>query len=68
MNIPGKANATLSASHVFVTLEAIMHDSSVLDGAIPASDQFGGSKADMPGYNCNANVLRHGMQPILVHV
>ena len=24
------------------------------DGAIPASDQFGGSKADMPGYNCSA--------------
>ena len=27
---------------------------SVSDGAIPASYQFGGSKADMPGYNCSA--------------
>ena len=54
INIPGKANATLCASHAFVTLEAIIHDSSYSDGAIPASDQFGGSKADMPGYNCIA--------------
>ena len=38
----------------FVTLEAIIHYSSVSDGTIPASDQFGGSKADMPGYNCSA--------------
>ena len=44
----------LCASHVFVALEAIIHDSSVSDGAILASDQFGGSKADMPGYNCSA--------------
>ena len=54
INTLGKANATLCASHVFVTLEAIIHDSSVSDGAIPASDQFGGSEADMPGYNCSA--------------
>ena len=54
INIPEKADATLSASHVFVTLEAIIHDSSVSNGAIPVSDQFGGSKADMPGYNCSA--------------
>ena len=32
----------------------MIHDSSVSDGAIPASDQFGGSKADMPGYNFSA--------------
>ena len=31
-----------------------IHDSSVSDGAILASDQFGGSKADMPDYNCSA--------------
>ena len=37
-----------------VTLDAIIHDSSVSNGDIPASDQFGGSKADMPGYNCSA--------------
>ena len=37
-----------------MTLEAIIHDSSVLDGGIPASDQFGGSKVDMSGYNCSA--------------
>ena len=54
INIPGKAYATLCASHVIVTLEAITHDSSVSDGAIPASDHFGGSKADMVGYNCKA--------------
>ena len=54
INIPGKANATLCASHAFVTLEAIIHDSSYSDGAIPVSDQFGGSKVDMPGYNCSA--------------
>ena len=54
INIPGKADATLCASHVFVTLETIIHDSSVLDGATPASDQFGGSEADMPDYNCSA--------------
>ena len=54
INIPGKADATLCTSHVFVTLEAIVHDSLVANGAIPASDQFGGSKADMPGYNCSA--------------
>ena len=53
INIPGKADSTLCASHVFVTLEAIIHDFSVSDGTIPASD-FGGSKADMPGYNCSA--------------
>ena len=40
INIPGKADATLCASLVFFTLEAIIHDSSVSDGAIPASDQF----------------------------
>ena len=28
----------------FVTLEAKIHESSVLDGAIPAPGQFGGSK------------------------
>ena len=54
INIKGKADATLCASHVFVTQEAIIHYSSVSDGAIPASDQFGGSKEDMPGYNCSA--------------
>ena len=54
MNIPGKADATLCASHVFVTLETIIHNSSVSYGAIPASDQLGGSKADIPGYNCSA--------------
>ena len=54
IKIPGKADATLCANHVFVTLDPIIHDSSVSDGAIPASDQFGGSKADMPGYNCSA--------------
>ena len=54
INIPGKADATLCASHVFVTLEAIIHYSSVSDGAIPASDQFRGSKADMPGFNRSA--------------
>ena len=52
--IPGKTDATSCASHVFVTLEAIIHDSSVSDGAITASDQFGGGKADMPDYNCSA--------------
>ena len=56
--IPGKADATLCASHVFVTLEAMIHDSSVSDGAIPASDQYGGSKADMPGYNCSAQCFK----------
>ena len=65
INIPGKADVTLCASHVFVTLEAIIHDSSVSDGAIPASDQLGGSKAGMSGYNCSAqcfeawNILLH---------
>ena len=42
----------------FVTLEAIIHNSSVSDGAIPASDQFGGSKADMPGYNLSAQCFK----------
>ena len=37
-----------------MTLEAIIHYSRVSDCAISASDQFGGSKADMPGYNCSA--------------
>ena len=41
----------------FVTPEAKIHDSSVSDGAIPASDQFGGSNADVPGYNCSAQCL-----------
>ena len=41
-----------------MTLEAIIHDSSVSDGAIPASDQFGGSKADMLGYNCSAQCFK----------
>ena len=45
--LPGKADATLLVSHVFVTLEAIIHDSPVSHGAIPAPDQFGGS-------NCSA--------------
>ena len=54
INILGKADATLCVSHVFVTLEAIIHYSTVSDCAIHASDQFGGSKADMPGYNCSA--------------
>ena len=52
INIPGKDGATLCESHVFVTLDTIIHYSSVSDGATPASDQFGGSKADMLGYNC----------------
>ena len=64
INIPGKADATLCANHVFVSLEAIIHDSSVSDGAIPASDQFRGSKADRSGYNCSAQCL----QPIFLHV
>ena len=38
INVPGKVDATLSASNVLLTLEAIQHDSSVSDGAIPASD------------------------------
>ena len=55
--------------HVFVTLKAIIQDSLVSNGAIPASDQFGDSKADMPGYIIALlNVLRHGMQPILLHL
>ena len=37
-----------------MTLGAIKQGSLVSDGAIPAPDQFGGSKADMPGYNCSA--------------
>ena len=41
-----------------MTLEAITHDASVSDGAIPASDQFGGSKADIPGYNCSAQYFK----------
>ena len=41
----------------FVTLEAIIHESSVSDGAIPAPGQSGGSKADMQGYNCSAQCL-----------
>ena len=49
INISGKDDAILCASHVFVTLEAIIHDYLVSDGAIPASDQLGDSKADMPG-------------------
>ena len=57
VKIPGKADATLCASHVFVTLEAILHESTVSDGAIPGPDQFGGSKADMQGYNCSAQCL-----------
>ena len=70
INIPGKADATLCAGHAFVTIEAIIivHYSTVSDCAILASDQFGGSKADMPGYNCSAQCFRHGMQPILLHV
>ena len=44
----------LCVQAMFVTLEAIVYDSSVSNGAIPASGQFGGSKADMPGYNCSA--------------
>ena len=57
INISGKADATLCASHVFKTLEAIIHESSVSGSAIPAPDQFGGSKADMQGYNCSARCL-----------
>ena len=52
----------------YVTLEAIIHDFSVSDGAIPAPDQFGGSKADMPCYKCNAQCFDAGVQPILLHV
>ena len=37
-----------------MTLEAIILGSLVSDGAIHVSEQFGGSKADMPGYNCSA--------------
>ena len=29
-----------------------------MDDAIPAPDQFGGSKADMPGYNCSAQCFK----------
>ena len=53
-----KADATLCARHVFVTLEAIIHESSVSDGAIPAPGQYGGSKADMQGYYCSAQCLK----------
>ena len=52
INIPGKANATLYASHVLVTQEIIKHGSLVSDGVKPASDQFRGSKADHLGYFC----------------
>ena len=52
INVPGKADATLCASHGLVTLGVIKHDFSVLDGDIPASDQFRGSKADHLGYFC----------------
>ena len=68
INIPGKADATLCASHVFVTPEAIIHDSKVSHCAIPnlinleAAKQICQAKIAMP------NVLRHGMQPILLHV
>ena len=44
------------------------NDSLVSDGVVPALDKFGGSKADMPGYNAVLNVLRHGVEPILLHV
>ena len=54
INISGKADATLCAGHVYVTLEAIIYYSTVSNCAIPASDQVGGSKADMPGYNSSA--------------
>ena len=52
----------------FLTLEAIIHDSSVSDGAIPASDQFLGSKADMPGYYCTAQCFEAWCAPISLHV
>ena len=54
INISGKADATLCAGHVYVALEAIIYYSTVSNCAIPASDQVGGSKADMPGYNSSA--------------
>ena len=54
--LPGKADATLCAGHVYVTLEAIIYYSTVSNCAIPASDQFGG----------RGMVI--GMQPILLHL
>ena len=54
--LSGKADATLWVSHVDVTLEAIIHDTPVSHGAIPAPDQFGG----------RGMVI--GMQPILLHL
>ena len=50
----GRCHFVCKPCFFLLTLEAIIHDSSVSDGAIPASDQFLGSKADMPGYNCTA--------------
>ena len=67
INIPGKAAATLCASHVYVTLEAIIHDSSVSDSAIPASDQLETAKQICKAIIAVLNVLRHGMQPISLH-
>ena len=58
----------LCVQAIFVTLEAIKHDSSVSNGAIPTSDQFGGSKADLPGYNCSAQSLVAWHAAILLHV
>ena len=52
----------------FLTLETIIHDSSVSDGALPASDNFEAAKQICQATSALLNVLRHGMQPISLHV
>ena len=63
INIPGKANATLCESHVFVKLEAIKHDSSVSDAAIPRLINLEAAKQICQAKIAVLNVLRHGRSP-----
>ena len=68
-SITNKNDTQRSTKTCFCDTNSIIQDSLVSEGAIPASDQFGGSKADIPDYIIAVlNVLRHGMQPILLHL
>ena len=53
---------------IFVTLEAIIHDSSVSNGTILCLINFEAAKQICQAIIAMLNVLRHGMQPILLHV
>ena len=62
ITIPGKADATLCASHVFVTLEAIIQVPYLRLINLKAAKQIYQAIISV------LNVLRHCMQPILLHV